>query len=176
MCSATAGAGMLARSHAGQGLARSRDAHDGRIASLPRRRFRSPRRGLGHQNDRARLRTRRRRNDAQLGHCAARPRLRTSNSKAASRRHWPRRAAGDPRVSEFFGNLAVVQIILGDLDAARMAARRFLESRGDDHELPCAALQNLATVSALRGDPHVAARLIGYIDALYKGRGKFRGH
>jgi predicted ATPase len=69
-------------------------------------------------------------------------------------------------------NAAAYQVVLGDIDGARLAAREALELARGAHPMDAAiAIQHLATVAALRGDAGRAARLRGYVDAWYADEG-----
>jgi predicted ATPase len=69
-------------------------------------------------------------------------------------------------------NAAAYQLVLGDIDGARLAAREALELARGAHPMDAAiATQHLATVAALRGDAGCGARLRGYVDAWYANEG-----
>jgi predicted ATPase/transcriptional regulator with XRE-family HTH domain len=69
-------------------------------------------------------------------------------------------------------NAAAYQLVLGDIDGARLAAREALELARGAHPMDAAiATQHLATVAALRGDAGRGARLRGYVDAWYSNEG-----
>lgn len=59
--------------------------------------------------------------------------------------------------------LATLHLLLGEADAAEAAARVVLKAMRSD-ETP--VVQYVAGIAVLRGHPHVAARLMGFIDAL----------
>jgi tetratricopeptide (TPR) repeat protein len=73
-------------------------------------------------------------------------------------------------------NIAAYRIALNDLDEALVSAREGLRiARRLQVELSIAiALQHLALLMALRGQPQSAARLLGYVDAQYKELGQER--
>ncbi len=58
--------------------------------------------------------------------------------------------------------LACLHLLLGEADAAEAATRVVFNATGRDEAL---AVQYVAGVASLRGHPHVAARLMGFIDA-----------
>jgi predicted ATPase len=70
-------------------------------------------------------------------------------------------------------NAATYQLDRGDIDDAHNAALIGLDlaRRADDKPVVAVALQNLAAVSALRGDARAAARLIGYVDEWFRAEG-----
>ena len=72
-------------------------------------------------------------------------------------------------------NAAAYRLMLGEVDEARLAALDGLELERRDgprnHTIPT---QHLATVGALRGDAHRAARLKGFVDAWYAATGEIR--
>jgi tetratricopeptide (TPR) repeat protein len=69
-------------------------------------------------------------------------------------------------------NAAAYQLVLGDIDGARAAAREALALARGAHPMDAAiATQHLATVAALRGDAASGARLRGYVDAWYSSQG-----
>jgi predicted ATPase/DNA-binding XRE family transcriptional regulator len=69
-------------------------------------------------------------------------------------------------------NVAACSLALGDVDGARQAAHDALElAEGTYPWGTIVAVQHLATVAALRGDPQLAARLRGYVDAWYRAKG-----
>jgi predicted ATPase/DNA-binding XRE family transcriptional regulator len=73
--------------------------------------------------------------------------------------------------------LAAAQIVLGEIDAARSAAREALQiARGEQLASAWRAIQHLAAVAALQGHPHTAARLMGFVDAWCAREGGFRGY
>ena len=59
--------------------------------------------------------------------------------------------------------LALVHLLLGEPDEAEAAVRVVLDLTQSDESL---VVQYVAGIAALRGYPHVAARLMGFIDAL----------
>jgi predicted ATPase len=63
--------------------------------------------------------------------------------------------------------LAMLHLLLGDPDAAESAARAVLSSVRSDESL---VIQYVAGIAAMRGHPHVAARLTGFLDALLSRR------
>jgi predicted ATPase/DNA-binding SARP family transcriptional activator len=73
-------------------------------------------------------------------------------------------------------NAAAYRLALGEVDEAYAAARDALglALRCQDSLTASFALQHLATVYALRGDPRRAARLLGYVDAWYRNAGYAR--
>jgi predicted ATPase len=73
--------------------------------------------------------------------------------------------------------LAAVRLVLGEVDAARSAARDALEvARSEQLASAWRAIQHLATVAALQGDAQTAARLMGFVDAWCEREGGFRGY
>jgi tetratricopeptide (TPR) repeat protein len=69
-------------------------------------------------------------------------------------------------------NAAAYQLVLGDIDGARLSAREALELARGAHPMDAAiAIQHLATVAGLRGDAGRAARLRGYVDGWYSNEG-----
>ena len=70
-------------------------------------------------------------------------------------------------------NIGAYRIALNDLDGALKSAREGLRiARQVEGALYSAiALQHLALVLALRRQPRIAARLVGYVDAQYKAQG-----
>jgi tetratricopeptide (TPR) repeat protein len=66
-------------------------------------------------------------------------------------------------------NATGYRLVLGEVEAARALGRDALAVArfGQIHSLVTVALQHLATVAALRGDPARAARVLGYVDAWY---------
>ena len=73
--------------------------------------------------------------------------------------------------------LAAVRIVLGELDGAEEAARDALElARFEQLDSAWRAILHLATLAALRGQFHEAARLIGFVDAWCERKGGFRGY
>jgi predicted ATPase/DNA-binding XRE family transcriptional regulator len=73
--------------------------------------------------------------------------------------------------------LAAVRIVLGDIDAARSAARDALEvARSEQLASAWRAIQHLAAVAAIQGQTHTAARLMGFVDAWCEREGGFRGY
>jgi predicted ATPase/DNA-binding XRE family transcriptional regulator len=72
--------------------------------------------------------------------------------------------------------LAAVRIVLGEIDAARVAARDALHvARSEQLASAWRAIQHLAAVAALQGQAHSAARLMGFVDAWCEREGGFRG-
>lgn len=59
--------------------------------------------------------------------------------------------------------LACLHLLLGETDAAATAARVVLDAMRSDDTL---VVQYVAAIVSLRGHPHAAARLMGFIDAL----------
>ena len=87
----------------------------------------------------------------------------------------PRPGRGPIRITAW-ANSADYRIALGDIAGARIDARETLRlARGADWLGTTSAIQTLATVAALGGDPRRGGRLRGYIDALYRGEGYERG-
>ena len=75
-----------------------------------------------------------------------------------------------------WSNSAAYKIALGDIAGARIDARETLRlARGADWLGTTSAIQHLATVAALGGDPRRGARLRGYVDASYRREGNERG-
>jgi len=73
--------------------------------------------------------------------------------------------------------LASVRIVLGELDAAKSAARDALEfARFEQLDSVWRPIQHLAAVAALGGRPLTAARLIGFVDAWREQKSGFRGY
>jgi predicted ATPase/DNA-binding XRE family transcriptional regulator len=75
-------------------------------------------------------------------------------------------------------DLAAVRLVLGEVDAAAGAAHQALElARFEELGLAWKAIQHLAVLSALRGNPSPAARLSGFVDAWctdhYRARGPY---
>ncbi|MBV8068135.1 MAG: hypothetical protein JO113_09155, partial [Candidatus Eremiobacteraeota bacterium] len=69
-------------------------------------------------------------------------------------------------------NGAAYRIALDDISGARAAAHDALRlGRGEEALAVAIAIQHLATVAALRNDPHRGARLRGYVDAWYRNQG-----
>ena len=60
-------------------------------------------------------------------------------------------------------SLACLHLLLGETDAAAAAAKFVLDNTQSNETL---VLQDVAAIAALRGRPHVAARLMGFVDAL----------
>jgi predicted ATPase len=73
-------------------------------------------------------------------------------------------------------NIAAYRIALGDVDGAREAARNALPlaRKVQSAQMAAGALQHLALLCALGGRMADAARLIGYVNAQYKGLGTER--
>jgi predicted ATPase len=83
-----------------------------------------------------------------------------------------RRVGSRHREASALVNAAAYRLTLRDLDGARANARdALLLSRWASAFEVAAAIQRLATVAALKGDPRRAARLRGYVDAWYRGEG-----
>jgi predicted ATPase/class 3 adenylate cyclase len=75
-----------------------------------------------------------------------------------------------------WSNSAAYKIALGDIAGARIDARETLRlARGADWLATTSAIQHLATVAALGGDPRRGARLGGYVDAANTREGNERG-
>jgi predicted ATPase len=73
--------------------------------------------------------------------------------------------------------LAAVRIVLGEIDAAKSAARDALELALVEHlDSVWRAIQHLAAVAAVRGRAVTAARLIGFVDAWREHKGGIRGY
>ena len=73
--------------------------------------------------------------------------------------------------------LAAARIVLGEVDAAKSAARDALElARFEQLDSVWRAIQHLAVVAALEGRALTAARLIGFVDAWREQKGGFRGY
>jgi predicted ATPase/DNA-binding XRE family transcriptional regulator len=73
--------------------------------------------------------------------------------------------------------LAAARIVLGEIDAARLAARDALQvARSEQLASAWRAIQHLAAIAALQGDAHTAARLMGFVDAWCEREGGFRGY
>jgi hypothetical protein len=73
--------------------------------------------------------------------------------------------------------LAGTRLVLGKIDAAEAAARTALEfSRFDSPVDTFGPIQHLATVAALRGRPHTAARLLGFVNAKMSELQRIRTH
>jgi len=73
--------------------------------------------------------------------------------------------------------LAAVRLVLGELEAAKAAAREALElAQFEQLDSAWRAIQHLAAVAALRGHPLGAARLLGFVDAWCERKGGFRGY
>jgi len=62
-------------------------------------------------------------------------------------------------------HLAAARLVLGEVDAAVAAAREALELARFEPQLAWPAIWHLATLAALRGKPHTAARLFGFAKA-----------
>lgn len=72
--------------------------------------------------------------------------------------------------------LAAMRLVRGKIDAAEATARTALEfCRFDDLWDTLGPIQHLATVAALRGRPHTAARLLGFVNAKMS-EGRIRTH
>lgn len=83
-----------------------------------------------------------------------------------------RRIGSRHREASALVNAAAYRLTLHDLDGARANARdALLLSHWASPFEVAAAIQHLATVAALKGDDHRAARLRGYVDAWYRGEG-----
>ncbi len=75
-----------------------------------------------------------------------------------------------------WANSADYKIALGDIAGARIDARETLRlARGADSLGTRSAIETLATVAALGGDPRRGGRLRGYVDAVYRGESYERG-
>ena len=73
--------------------------------------------------------------------------------------------------------LAAARLVLGNVEAAETAACESLElARVEQLESAWRAIQHLAAVAALRGDPHTGARLLGFVDAWCDRNGGVRGY
>jgi len=73
--------------------------------------------------------------------------------------------------------LAAARIVLGEIDAAKSAAREALElAHFEQLDSVWRAIQHLAAVAALRGNPRSAARLTGFVDAWCNQKRGFRGY
>ena len=59
--------------------------------------------------------------------------------------------------------LSLLHLLLGEADAAAAEARALLSLARSDESL---VVEYVAAIAAFRGHPHVAARLMGFIDAL----------
>lgn len=69
-------------------------------------------------------------------------------------------------------NEAAYRLALDDIAGARAAAREALRrGRGAYEQAATIAIQHLATVAALSGDPRCGARLRGYVDAWFRSEG-----
>lgn len=69
-------------------------------------------------------------------------------------------------------NEAAYRLALDDITGARVAAREALRrGRGAYEQAATIAIQHLATVAALSGDPRCGARLRGYVDAWFRSEG-----
>jgi predicted ATPase/Tfp pilus assembly protein PilF len=83
-----------------------------------------------------------------------------------------RRATSVHREASALANAAACRLVLGDVDGARAAARASLAlAKGVQPLVAAIAMQHLATVAALRGDPTDGARLRGYVDWWYRSEG-----
>jgi len=70
-----------------------------------------------------------------------------------------------------------VRIVLGELSGAEEAARDALElARFEQLDSAWRAVLHLATLAALRGRFHEAARLAGFVDAWCERKGGFLGY
>jgi hypothetical protein len=73
--------------------------------------------------------------------------------------------------------LAAMRLVRGKIDAAEATARTAVEiSRFDDLWDALGPIQHLATVAALRGLPHTAARLLGFVNAKMSEVQRIRTH
>jgi predicted ATPase/DNA-binding XRE family transcriptional regulator len=73
--------------------------------------------------------------------------------------------------------LAATRLVRGKIDAAEATARTALEiSRSDEPRDTLGPIQHLATVAALRGRPHTAARLLGFVNAKMSEMQRVRTH
>jgi len=73
--------------------------------------------------------------------------------------------------------LAAVRLILGEIEAARSAARDALNvARREQLASAWRAIQHLAAIAALGGETRTAARLMGFVDAWCAREGGFRGY
>lgn len=83
-----------------------------------------------------------------------------------------RRANSRHREASALANVAACRLVLGDVEGARLSAREALTLAAGEQPLVAAiAMQHLATVAALRGDPGGGARLRGYVDTWYRSEG-----
>ncbi|HTW84456.1 MAG TPA: helix-turn-helix domain-containing protein [Candidatus Sulfotelmatobacter sp.] len=86
------------------------------------------------------------------------------------------RARGESRAGPL-SELAAARLVLGDLDGAESALRESLELAPSERlEGAWRAIQHMATVSALRRQPRIAARLLGFVDAWCEREAGFRGY
>lgn len=73
--------------------------------------------------------------------------------------------------------LAAVRLVLGEIDAAKSAARDALElTRVEQLDSVWRAMQHLAAVAAIRGRAVTAGRLMGFVDAWREQKGGVRGY
>ena len=73
--------------------------------------------------------------------------------------------------------LAATRLVRGKIDAAEATARTAVEiGRFDGPWDSLGPIQHLATVAALRGLPHTAARLLGFVNAKMSERQRTRSH
>jgi tetratricopeptide (TPR) repeat protein len=76
----------------------------------------------------------------------------------------------------FYLNLAAYRLVLGEIEAASVAARRALK-RAQQVQYPlytAIAVQHFATIAALRGQPALASRLRGFVNEVYRVQGVAR--
>ncbi|MFY9718853.1 MAG: helix-turn-helix domain-containing protein, partial [Candidatus Cybelea sp.] len=82
------------------------------------------------------------------------------------------RVSSDVSVGMWLGNAAEYRIALGDLAGARLEAREAIRLTHQKSWLHTAiAIQLLATIAALDGNPRRGARLRGYVDASFRTGG-----
>jgi len=73
--------------------------------------------------------------------------------------------------------LAATRLVRGKIDAAEATARTAVEiARFDEPRDTLGPIQHLATVAALRGRPHTAARLLGFVNAKMSELQRIRTH
>jgi len=73
--------------------------------------------------------------------------------------------------------LAATRLVRGKIDAAEATARTAVEvCRFDEPWDTLGPIQHLATVAALRGRPHTAARLLGFVNAKMSELQRIRTH
>ncbi len=73
------------------------------------------------------------------------------------------------------GNAAACRLVLGEVDEAYSAANDALILGVHDPSFVGAAIQHFATIAAIRNEPVLAARLLGFVDKVFQEEGLTRG-